>query len=321
MRGLSALLLFVFVILLASNPAAAPRVRGTLLPSSLQQEQKDAAPGASSPASHLPPEEEADADSSLVESSSTLATKNRTNEPSISNALSVDEEASGALTRAAPLSPHQDLLPNSSPQPDSSSAATRVDASESAGGLSSEGANLSSPETTGQEGVAEPLRGQRLRPLTCEDQPCGEGQLTCKAITKGRFTCTCKSGYVLHRDVYIHPVCVKLDSAGNVDSSANEVFGEEKLNTNNKWAVGWSVLGLLVGGVLLAALVWAGVVFYKRSKSTESRHVQEEFTSLLTDKKSSIHSILANPELRAQEVEQSGEEDGQRDTPTESPRD
>ncbi|KAL8454448.1 hypothetical protein Emed_000169 [Eimeria media] len=318
MRGLSGLLLFVSIFLLASDSieaAAAPHVRGALPLSSLQQEQKDGARGASSPASQ-PSAEEVDA--SLVESRSSSATESRQSEPNIPNGSSADENAASGVTRAAPLSPHQDVLPSSFSQPESSSAASRVNATESEGGSSGEGAEL--PEAVGEEGVAEPLKGQQPRPLTCDDLPCGEGQMTCKAITKGRFSCTCKPGYVLHRDVSVQPMCVKADSAGKVDNDINELFGEEKLHNNNKWAVGWAVFGLLVGGALIAAFVWAAVVFYKRSKSTESRHVQEEFTSLLTDKKSSIHSILANPDLRAQEVEQSGEEDAQRETPTESPR-
>ncbi|KAL8269676.1 hypothetical protein Esti_006431 [Eimeria stiedai] len=318
MKGLSVLLLFVFMLLLAfgsAGAAAASRVRGLLLLDSLQQGQNDAALGAFSPLSHAAAKED-DVEGSLLESGSPLAAEERFDKASIPKEPSAADAASRAFTRAAPLSLHQDLLPDSSPQLDSSSTARPVDASESP--VSSTGeADLHISEAFAEDGVAEALRGQQLVPLTCDDQPCGEGQMTCKAITKGRFSCTCKSGYALLRDGYAQPMCVKVDSAGSMNSTINELFSGENSNFNNKWAVGWSVFGLLVGGALLAAFVWAAVVIYERSKSTESRGVQEEFTSLLTDKKSSVHSILTNPHLRSQEVEQSGEEEEQQQTPTE----
>ena len=131
--------------------------------------------------------------------------------------------------------------------------------------------------------------------LTCDDLPCGDGQLTCKGPFRGYFVCTCMPGYLLQRGSQWQPVCTKNDTAEIIGKPDQTQQGESK-NTDKKWIIAWSIMGSTLGIIVIAATAWGLAVMYRRRKSTASRSVQEEFSSLLKDDRSSTASGCSRQE-------------------------
>lgn len=148
--------------------------------------------------------------------------------------------------------------------------------------------NYANDKATAQENSG---RKHDQKKTACEQQPCGEGQLTCKGPIRGHFLCTCKAGYTLQRLEVLQPFCIKsfLSRSGSQDGSNSVQSGA--FSNGHKWIIGWCLVGVCVGIVLLAALIWGAVSIYKARRSTAPKSVKEEFSSLLDDDKSSVQSV------------------------------
>ncbi|CDJ36452.1 LOW QUALITY PROTEIN: uncharacterized protein EMH_0086140 [Eimeria mitis] len=160
------------------------------------------------------------------------------------------------------------------------------------------------------------MAAQRAKaPLTCDDLPCGEGQLMCYGPIRGRFVCTCRLGFELHRWGR-QAVCVdprSSSSNGGVSRSSrrssagtSRVQGAVGNSKESKWTIVWAVVGAVVGVLLLGLLAWGALSWHRRRKDPVSRSVQEEFSSLLDDQSSTkSFGLRRGNRSRRQEEEES----------------
>lgn len=148
--------------------------------------------------------------------------------------------------------------------------------------------NYANDMATAQENSG---RKQDQEKTACEQQPCGEGQLTCKGPIRGHFLCTCKAGYTLHRLEVLQPFCIKSSRSRSSSEDGSNSVQSGAFSKGHKWIIGWCLVGVCVGIVLLVALIWGAVSIYKARRSNAPKSVKEEFSSLLDDDKSSVQSV------------------------------